>query len=122
MCFSGHSGEVNSAAVSSDEKIILSGATDCTVRLWKLETGLCVKILHGHCEVVWRVAIAHDCRLAASGSGDNTVRLWDLQEGEALDELVHPDRVAAIAFAPDGRLVVGCDDTRLYIYRTCIPE
>jgi WD40 repeat protein len=49
--------------------------------------------------------------------GDNTVRLWDTKSGVCLDELAHPDSVAAVAFSPDGRrLLVDCDDENLYAY------
>jgi WD40 repeat protein len=48
---------------------------------------------------------------------DNTVRLWDLQSGDLLDEIPHPDCVAAVSFDPAGeRLVVGCDDAHVYLY------
>jgi coronin-1B/1C/6 len=54
----------------------------------------------------------------ASGSGDDTVRLWDIETGKLLQKLSHPDCVAAVTFSQnDGRLVVGCDDANIYIYR-----
>jgi len=70
---------------------------------------------------VWRVAVDAESRWIASGSGDNTVCIWDAQGGRLLEELPHPDCVAAVAFSPDTRrLVVGCDDSKLYVYR--LPE
>jgi WD40 repeat protein len=55
--------------------------------------------------------------LLASGAADNTVRIWDLELGECVQELRHPDCVAAVAFGPDGsNLAVGCDDTCVYMY------
>ena len=66
---------------------------------------------------MWRVAVSPECQLIASGSGDNTVRLWDRDSGACLDELAHPDCVAAVAFDRGGsRLIVGCDDDNLYLY------
>ena len=113
----GHTGEVNSVAVSSDKQRLVSGSEDCTLRLWDLNRGDCLRTFYGHRTVVWRVAMSPDGRIAASGSADNTVRLWDLEQGDCVQELAHPDCVAAVAFASDGkRLAVGCDDTRVYVY------
>jgi len=45
------------------------------------------------------------------------VRLCDLKSQECLQELAHPDCVAAVAFSPEGSsLAVGCDDSRVYVY------
>jgi WD40 repeat protein len=96
---------------------MVSASEDCTLRLWDLESGACLVILRGHREIVWRVAISPDGRIAASGAADNTVRLWDLESGDCLQELPHPDCVAAVTFSPEGSsLVVGCDDKCIYIY------
>ena len=86
--------------------------------MWDLASGRLAQTFDGHCEPVWRVAVDDKERWIASGSGDNTVRLWDAANGVVLDELRHPDCVAAVAFSPDGRrLIVGCDDSKLYVYR-----
>ncbi len=115
--FEGHSGEVNSVAIASDNHRMISASEDATLRIWDIDTGSCEGVLRGHSDIVWRVAISRDYRIVASGAKDNTVRLWDLRSNECLQELPHPDCVAAVAFSPDGsELLVGCDNARIYVY------
>lgn len=117
VVLTGHSGDVNSVAVDQSGSVAVTGGIDRSVAVWDLEDGLCQMRLNGHIGIVWRVAISPDGRILASGSGDNTVRLWDRLSGACLDELAHPDCVAAVTFDPAGtRLVVGCDDDNLYVY------
>lgn len=115
--FEGHTGEVNSVALAHDKRHMISASEDCTLKVWDVESGACLATLRGHCQIVWRVAVSPDGRLVASGAADNTVRLWDLESKQCIQELVHPDCVAAVAFSPaGGNLAVGCDDSRVYIY------
>jgi WD40 repeat protein len=113
----GHTGEVNSVAISADKKTMVSASEDRTIRVWDLASGDCTATLSGHSDIVWRIAVSPDGALAASGSADDTVRIWDLTTNECVQELPHPDCVAAVTFSPAGdTLAVGCDDSRVYLY------
>ena len=60
--------------------------------------------------------------MLASASWDGTVRIWDLESRSCLHTLEFTEPVSAVAFTPDGeRLVVGCDDARVYIYDEFLP-
>ncbi|VFM97021.1 MAG: WD domain-containing protein, G-beta repeat-containing protein [Candidatus Kentron sp. G] len=74
----GHTGWVQSVAVSPDGKWAASGSRDNTVRIWALETGECRAVLTGHTDDVNAVAITPDGKRVLSASDDNTVRVWDV--------------------------------------------
>ena len=63
----------------SDSRMILSGSTDMTLRVWDARTGLCQQILEGHSAAVtccdWSVADG-GARWVLSGSDDSTLRVW----------------------------------------------
>ena len=87
---------------SPDGRRAITGASDQTIRLWDLETGLCLRTFHGHSGTVWTVAWSADSRRALSGSEDNTVRLWDIETGLCLRVLEgHTASVRSVAWSVD---------------------
>jgi WD40 repeat protein len=60
------------------------GEARVRVRVWDLDTGVCLRTLEGHTEEVHAVALHADGRRAVTGGDDCTVRVWDLDTGVCL--------------------------------------
>ena len=74
----GHTDRVSLVAFSPDGRRIVSGSSDCSVRLWNAQTGQPIgQPLQGHTDIVFSVAFSPDGRRIVSGSYDRSVRLWD---------------------------------------------
>jgi hypothetical protein len=116
---SGHTNPVGTLAISPDSKLLASGSTDKTLKLWNLEPGILRQTLSGHGSAVWAVAFSSDGQLLASGSGDKTIKLWQAADGQLLNTLIgHQDTVWAVAFSSDGQLLAsGSGDQTIKLWQ-----
>ena len=64
--------------MTSDGRRALSGSSDKTLKLWDLETGVCLHTLTGHTGSVETVAMTSDGQRVLSGGEDKTLILWQL--------------------------------------------
>jgi WD40 repeat protein len=81
MTLEGHSTQVISVAISSDNSKIVSGSSDHTIKVWDLNTGRLLNTLIGHSSRVISVAISSNNSKIVSGSLDRTIKVWDLNTG-----------------------------------------
>ena len=132
-------GGVNSVAVTSDNKRVVSGGDEGTVRVWDIESGEDLWSQAGHRDriysvatvdgqpgvtrgsntvKVWSVAVTTDGRRVVSGESDGSIRVWDMESEEELGSLQgHRNGVLSVAVTADGRRIVsGGDDKTVRVW------
>jgi WD40 repeat protein len=86
------------------------------VRVWDASSGVCLRVLEGHTNIVRSVVALGDGRLA-SASHDKTVRVWDASSGVCLRVLKgHTDWVWSVTALGDGRLASASDDKTVRVW------
>jgi WD40 repeat protein len=118
--------EIAALNFSSDARLLASGASDNTVRVWDVESRR--EIMRGrHAQAsasmplrlgsrdggVFAVAFDPRGRWVVSGGQDHAVRIHELQSGRELFRAYHSDSIYSVAASPDGRWLAsgGMDET-----------
>ncbi|WP_052754371.1 WD40 repeat domain-containing protein [Calothrix sp. 336/3] len=114
----GHTASVNAVSLSHDDKYIVSGSSDNTIKVWELVTGKEILTLTGHSDWVNAVSLSHDDKYIVSGSSDNTIKVWELITGKEIFALTgHRSSVNAIVLTPDGsKIVSASSDTSIRVW------
>ncbi|KAF8520283.1 WD40-repeat-containing domain protein, partial [Gautieria morchelliformis] len=116
----GHTEWVTSVAFSHDDKRIVSGSRDMTIRVRNADTReLILAPFEGHTDWVTSVAFSHDDKLIVSGSGDKMILVWSADTGELISAPFegHIDCVTSVAFSHDDKLIVsGSGDKTIRVW------
>ncbi|WP_419992620.1 protein kinase domain-containing protein [Streptomyces boninensis] len=100
------------ASFAYDGRVALGICGDHALRLWDLETGMCLRTLAGHTTLVEMVEASTDMRRALSFDMDGDVRIWDVVNGTCV-LLPHPDSwVDSACLSADGDTVLLTGDHR----------
>lgn len=75
---SGHDGPVLSCALSADGRLLASGGSDHTVRVYRADDGLPLASFPGHDRGVRAVALSLTGDAVYSGGEDGTLRRWPI--------------------------------------------
>ena len=80
--FIGHTGSIHSVAFSPDDRFIISGSDDCTVRVWDVSTGQTILgPLTGHAHSIDLVTFSHDdSSIFSLSSLDKIIRFWSTKQ------------------------------------------
>ncbi len=96
-----------SAAISPDNRRVLTGGADDTVRAWSGQSGRRIQTLTEQAGNAVAVAYSPDGELVASASTDGTARLWRTSDWGLHAILTgHTNALTDVAFSADGEHVV----------------
>ncbi|KAG2498907.1 hypothetical protein HYH03_003098 [Edaphochlamys debaryana] len=110
----GHTAAVHGVDLSPDQRLVLSGSSDGTIRLWGAEFASCLVSYTGHMFPVWDVAFCPMGQWFASAGADRVARLWVTDRTAPLRLLVgHGADVDVVRWHPNCCLVAtgSCDRT-----------
>jgi WD40 repeat protein/energy-coupling factor transporter ATP-binding protein EcfA2 len=109
--FTGSKSGVEKVAFSPDDKLILTGSDDHTVRLFDAQSGKQLQVYNGHTEGINDIAFSADGKLVLTASWDKTVRLWDTATGRELKKFVGYANVITADFSQDEKqILTGSED------------
>ena len=107
---------LNYTAFSTDGKLFASAASDKTVKIWNISTGLSNDTLFAHTASVTCVKYSIDGNYIASCGWDKTVNIWNAHSGKLIDTYIeHTDRVNAVCFSTDSKYLASCSDDKTII-------
>ena len=110
----GHDKDINSVAVSPNDKLIATGSQDKTAKIWRRSDLVLLATLRGHKRGVWCVQFSPVDQCLATGSGDSMIRIWALSDFTCLKTLEgHTNSVLQIVFVTRGMQMLSSDSDGL---------
>ncbi|XP_039211517.1 transducin beta-like protein 3 [Crotalus tigris] len=102
-----HDKDINSVAVSPNDKLIATGSQDKTAKLWNCENCVLLGVFSGHKRGIWCVQFSPADQVLATSSADGTVKIWDLQDFSCLKTFEgHDASVLKVIFVSEGGQVL----------------
>ncbi|MFN6564062.1 MAG: protein kinase domain-containing protein [Nostoc sp. ChiSLP01] len=112
----GHSGWINSIAISPDGQTLISASSDMTIKVWSLKDGEEIYTITIDEDVVRCLVITPDGHTLVSGSNRGIIQAWNINTGEKIYTFTEDSyQVFALVISPDGQtLFSGSSDIKVW--------
>ncbi|KAL6073138.1 Dynein assembly factor with WDR repeat domains 1 [Balamuthia mandrillaris] len=115
----GHSEQVSCVQLMDDERTVISGSFDRTLKVWDCNAASMLQSLNVHRDIVSCLRYVNGQLF--SGSWDHTVKVWDFGSStidKCTQTLRHGGRVLCLHSSPSiqGLLVTGCMDKHIRVW------
>jgi len=108
--------KVNHIALSPNNKFLVTGADDGSIKLWR-KFGRYIRTIDAHDLVITALAFSPNSKIFLSASLDKKIYIWETESGKCLDTLNCNSPVANIDVHPDGQcIIVSYDDGSIGIW------
>ena len=108
----GHSNTISSLLINSN--VLISGSYDCTVRLWSISSGKCLKVFQGNEDKILSLMLLPSGMIAVGTY--KAVDIWDFKKGKIFQTLeCFKGYVNTMLLLDDGRLITGANEIIIWI-------
>ncbi|WP_298906029.1 serine/threonine-protein kinase [uncultured Nostoc sp.] len=114
--YSGHSGWINSIAISPDGQTLVSASNDKTIKVWNLKNGEEIFTITPDTDTVKSLVISPDGYSLVSGNINGVIQVWNITTGKEIHTFAgHGYEVFALIISPDGQtLFSGSSDIKVW--------
>ncbi|CAG1985821.1 unnamed protein product [Fusarium graminearum] len=139
-----HQGNLTTVAYSPDDKWLVSGSKDGTVKLWDAESGTCIHTCthqgdEGRDTPTYHTTFSNDGKSFVSASKDGNVAIWDLSTGNLISRqrahkvetwtmaintgisfriFSYPEEAVSLALSPGGEYLAAINDQGCMVRNT----